>query len=445
MEPQPKHRQPTPRPAPVEPTIRDLLFIEECLRDAEHLRFQAASALARVQSRGDGEQHLGMPVEAKLRSHTRIGRDATRDLSVLADVLDDMPTLRGALAIPLITVTQGAAVARHAARHGLTIRRALDTELREDVSWTRWEPEHLGRQIGRLVATLLPHVAVEAEKAAPAREFLHVQPTLDGQAVVFNGRLEGANAAIFNAAIHAATPAPTSGVRRGVQAAAGLSQILAQWCAGSLGTPGGDTADDGRAEVRPPVTIHLLIDEATATEGAAAELWTTLPGLAPRLTAAGVHALTADNTSVTTITTLTRDGNPVAIAGRAGHAIDDPDGLSWDSLTELVRVRDGSICRMPGCDRPVTDIHHLIHRVNGGPDRLDNLAGVCVRCHHRVLHRHRWTGHIHLDGRLNLRRGPHTTTTPARKHLRLKRPPPLADPEAAAREPGGHPHNPLPF
>ena len=48
-------------------------------------------------------------------------------------------------------------------------------------------------------------------------------------------------------------------------------------------------------------------------------------------------------------------------------------------------------CTFPGCRRPplMCHAHHLIHWINGGPTKLDNLALLCGH-HHRVIHHTPW-------------------------------------------------------
>jgi 5-methylcytosine-specific restriction endonuclease McrA len=40
-------------------------------------------------------------------------------------------------------------------------------------------------------------------------------------------------------------------------------------------------------------------------------------------------------------------------------------------------------CQYCGKDRAV-DIHHLVHRSQGGSDEVSNLAGLCRTCHMRA-------------------------------------------------------------
>ncbi|HSR87011.1 MAG TPA: DUF222 domain-containing protein [Streptosporangiaceae bacterium] len=68
-------------------------------------------------------------------------------------------------------------------------------------------------------------------------------------------------------------------------------------------------------------------------------------------------------------------------------------------LRRAVRSRDRH-CRFPGCDIPPAgcDVHHLIHRKDGGPHSLTNLALFC-RFHHLVaIHRWGWQVTLHPDG-----------------------------------------------
>ena len=68
-------------------------------------------------------------------------------------------------------------------------------------------------------------------------------------------------------------------------------------------------------------------------------------------------------------------------------------------LRRAVRNRDRH-CRFPGCDMPAVgcDVHHIIHRKDGGRHALGNLALLC-RFHHLVaIHRWGWQITLHPDG-----------------------------------------------
>ncbi len=68
-------------------------------------------------------------------------------------------------------------------------------------------------------------------------------------------------------------------------------------------------------------------------------------------------------------------------------------------LRRAVRTRDQH-CRFPGCDLPpaACDVHHLVHRKDGGRHALANLTLLC-RFHHLIaIHRWGWTLTLHPDG-----------------------------------------------
>jgi hypothetical protein len=57
-------------------------------------------------------------------------------------------------------------------------------------------------------------------------------------------------------------------------------------------------------------------------------------------------------------------------------------------------------CAFPGCTRPpiACDAHHLVHWVEGGPTRLDNLVLLC-RTHHTMIHTTPWQVRLNPDDR----------------------------------------------
>ncbi|HEX8112705.1 MAG TPA: HNH endonuclease signature motif containing protein [Kofleriaceae bacterium] len=62
------------------------------------------------------------------------------------------------------------------------------------------------------------------------------------------------------------------------------------------------------------------------------------------------------------------------------------------AVARLVWRRDGGRCRVPGCrSSRGLEIHHLIHRADGGTHEASNLALVCAACHQ-----------AHHDGRLTI-------------------------------------------
>jgi len=104
--------------------------------------------------------------------------------------------------------------------------------------------------------------------------------------------------------------------------------------------------------------------------------------------------------------------------------VDGPDGTPLDvgrktrripaRLRRAVLARDGT-CVFPGCDRPITEIHHRRHWTNGGPTDLANLDGHC-KYHHRLVHEGGWSTQRDDEGRVVFRRpdGTILETTPIR-------------------------------
>jgi hypothetical protein len=86
-------------------------------------------------------------------------------------------------------------------------------------------------------------------------------------------------------------------------------------------------------------------------------------------------------------------GRPItpgeALVWVAGHF-----ALTWvDEATRIllrahrVVVRDGGLCRMPGCSRPAAHVHHIRQRSAGGPLEAWNEVSLCLVHHLLGVHR----------------------------------------------------------
>jgi hypothetical protein len=87
----------------------------------------------------------------------------------------------------------------------------------------------------------------------------------------------------------------------------------------------------------------------------------------------------------------------LACDGRISRVVFGPDGVPLDvgrearlvsgSLRRAVELRDGG-CVFTGCDAPAhwSDVHHLVHWIDGGETSLDNSALLCERHHTKVHH-----------------------------------------------------------
>ena len=103
---------------------------------------------------------------------------------------------------------------------------------------------------------------------------------------------------------------------------------------------------------------------------------------------------------------------------------DGPDGQSLnlgrtrrdptDAQRIVIRRRDKG-CRFPGCTHTeFTDVHHVLHWINGGATDLDNLAELCDE-HHRSVHEMGWkmSGDANVELTFRSPTGRLTTSTPS--------------------------------
>jgi hypothetical protein len=60
---------------------------------------------------------------------------------------------------------------------------------------------------------------------------------------------------------------------------------------------------------------------------------------------------------------------------------------------KAIRHRQNGVCASPGCHHPIAHNHHIIWHSRGGPTDLDNLVGLCRKCH-TLVH----AGHLELTG-----------------------------------------------
>jgi hypothetical protein len=90
------------------------------------------------------------------------------------------------------------------------------------------------------------------------------------------------------------------------------------------------------------------------------------------------------------------NGDPVAISERTQ---DIPQ-----SVRRAVRARDKG-CRFPSCGMPAEycDVHHVVHRVDGGPHTKNNCWCLC-KFHHHLVHEGGFTVTLLDDGSLEFRR-----------------------------------------
>jgi hypothetical protein len=85
--------------------------------------------------------------------------------------------------------------------------------------------------------------------------------------------------------------------------------------------------------------------------------------------------------------------------------------LATKRQRSAIHVRQHGTCANRGCHHPIGEIHHVIDWLYGGKTNLNNLAGLCRKCHALIT-----TGRLHMSGTWNTG---YTFTT--RRHRPLAR------------------------
>ncbi|HEX3334533.1 MAG TPA: DUF222 domain-containing protein [Acidimicrobiales bacterium] len=114
----------------------------------------------------------------------------------------------------------------------------------------------------------------------------------------------------------------------------------------------------------------------------------------------------------------------IACDAKVFVSADGPDGQSLnlgrtrrdptDAQRIVIRRRDKG-CRFPGCTHTeFTDVHHVLHWVNGGRTDLDNLVELCDQ-HHRSVHEMGWkvSGDANIELTFRSPTGRLTQSTPS--------------------------------
>jgi Domain of unknown function (DUF222)/HNH endonuclease len=157
-------------------------------------------------------------------------------------------------------------------------------------------------------------------------------------------------------------------------------------------TPGGATSK------RTTVVVHADLTYLAGGHGAAEldVLGPLSPEVARRLACDAKIILSGDN----------EKGHSI----QQGTASRDPNS----SQRLEIRRRDKG-CRFPGCTyTEFTDVHHVVHWVNGGPTAIPNLVTLCD-AHHRAVHELGWKMSGDANVLLSFRSptGRVTTSTPS--------------------------------
>ncbi len=151
----------------------------------------------------------------------------------------------------------------------------------------------------------------------------------------------------------------------------------------SVASPSADRASVASPAADSSSTTTTSATHPTSCECRPTQVWITTDGHA---FANGAELDDAE------LATLTCDATIM------GH-VDDPDARPRHTIAPRKRrrilARDAHQCRVPGCRaRHHLDVHHIIHRENGGDDADANLVTLCSG-HHRLHH----AGLLDITGR----------------------------------------------
>ncbi len=206
--------------------------------------------------------------------------------------------------------------------------------------------------------------AAEAEHLHERRR-LHVSRTMGGM-VRFDGELDPEGGEIVITALRSLTERGNLDLSERRSGAQRRADALVDMCADHLAH--GDTPVIGGT--RPQITLTVTHEVLRGEPGHPSEIGDDIvinPEMARRI---------ACDAAVTEVMT---DGSGVLDVGRTTRSIPP-------AIRKALIVRDQG-CTHPGCGRPHRwcDAHHIIHWVDGGRTKLDNLVLLCRR-HHRLRH-----------------------------------------------------------
>jgi hypothetical protein len=158
------------------------------------------------------------------------------------------------------------------------------------------------------------------------------------------------------------------------------------------------SAADGPPSRRTTVVVHADLTFLAGGDGAAEldVLGPLAPEVVRRLACDAKIILSADN--------------------EKGHSVQQGSAVRNPSPAQRIEIRRRDKgCRFPGCTySEFTDVHHVVHWLNGGPTAISNLVTLCD-AHHRAVHELGWKMSGDANGLLSFRSptGRVTTSTPS--------------------------------
>jgi hypothetical protein len=160
----------------------------------------------------------------------------------------------------------------------------------------------------------------------------------------------------------------------------------------------GQSTSEGPASTRTMVVVHADLTYLAGGDGTAEldVLGPLAPEVVRRLACDAKIILSADN--------------------EQGHSIQQGGAVRNPSPAQRIEIRRRDKgCRFPGCTyTEFTDVHHVVHWLNGGATSIPNLVTLCDQ-HHRSVHELGWKISGDANALLSFRSptGRVTTSTPS--------------------------------
>lgn len=428
---------------PVLEEVPALATVLEQLRSADRLIARALEGVLLLQDHADVVAMTGVGMESWLTTIARRTRTDARMLLAAAEMLRRLPSLRAAFQDGQVSWAQVRAVALKARSLPTHLDDRVDAAVAAALAGTGGaEPDAVTRVIAWSLAALQPERTSRAEQAEADREFLAMQPRLDGSGGRLWGELSATSWAVVDAALQPTTTQPTttkatrddgtavpadlSGRDRARRLVALLESTLPAAADGQAGTHGATTTEapsadgervggrSGAAASRPQLLLRADLDTLLQRDETPATLLTTLLGGHVRVAAATARRLLDERGADLRTVVLDDTGSVVGVGRR--HRV--APGWLADAVLAL-----HDTCTAPGCLCAArgADLDHARPWWPARPDDLPGetdvrqLAPLCP-AHNRSKERAGWTVEQTTDGRrrwVHERSGLTTETVPA--------------------------------
>ncbi len=330
--------------------------------DARLARLTRAAELSQAPER-DGQKSMA----SWLRGHCRLSSAEASRLVTVGRAVEHLPALAEAADAGLVSAGQLAEAARAVtpARLAAAAERGVDLGV-VDAVLTQVAVEQPHADMLAVVARYLLGLEPDGPEPDPTEgRSLTLSKHADGSLSV-RGHLDAVGGEKLQAALEAHVQADRP---------AGDDRTRAQRQGDALVQLADNALATGQVPVlrtvKPHVAVRIDLDDLASGEG------TATTGFGAVISAARARWLACD--------------------GRISRVVFGPDGVPLDvgrearlvsgHLRRAVELRDGG-CVFTGCDAPThwSDVHHLVHWIDGGDTSLENSALLCERHHTKVHH-----------------------------------------------------------